>query len=247
MADTEPTREIVTRKDAIARGLKHYFTGVPCRNFGHVDVRFLSNNSCYECLRVKKAKRKGLIPESERKPRKPRLVGEERRARINQLAKSRYWKNRDIIRAQAKGYYKNNAVKNREAAKLRHWANRDKRVQYLRERYRDNAEYYKKKAGEWRKANPHLVRVYANNRRSRKLNATGSHTDQDVQAILAMQRGKCAYCRMKLRKYQVDHIIALSKGGANDRSNLQILCVRCNRSKSNMDPIAFAQRLGKLL
>ena len=47
--------EIINRKDAISQGLKHYFTGVPCRR-GGIAKRFVSNGVCQcdDCLNVKK-------------------------------------------------------------------------------------------------------------------------------------------------------------------------------------------------
>jgi len=47
--------EIITRKDAIAQGLKHYFTSKPCKN-GHIAPRFVSNSRCSICLREYKTK-----------------------------------------------------------------------------------------------------------------------------------------------------------------------------------------------
>ena len=40
----------VSRKEALAQGSKHFFTGVPCRR-GHVDKRFSSTNACLSCNR----------------------------------------------------------------------------------------------------------------------------------------------------------------------------------------------------
>ena len=41
------------------------------------------------------------------------------------------------------------------------------------------------------------------------------------------------------RMLEVDHIVPRSKGGTNDPSNLQVLCSRCNRAKSNRDSTDF--------
>ena len=84
--------------------------------------------------------------------------------------------------------------------------------------------------------------------RARKRRAVGTHTADDVDALMALQNGKCAYCRRSLKqRREVDHIVALSCGGSNDRSNLQLLCRSCNARKSDLDPIEFAQRIGMLV
>lgn len=96
-------------------------------------------------------------------------------------------------------------------------------------------------------ANKPKMAAIARNRRARQ-RAGGTHTEAEVMEIFAAQRGKCGYCRVKLGEiYHVDHIIALARGGTNDRRNLQILCVPCNKSKSARDPIDFAQSRGMLL
>ena len=40
--------QIITRKEAIAQGLKRYFTGKPCKN-GHIAERYCSTKSCLTC------------------------------------------------------------------------------------------------------------------------------------------------------------------------------------------------------
>ena len=56
--------EIITRKEALAKGLKKYFTGKPCKH-GHVAERYTATGQCKKCIRKKsniysKKKRKFL-------------------------------------------------------------------------------------------------------------------------------------------------------------------------------------------
>ena len=45
----------------------------------------------------------------------------------------------------------------------------------------------------------------------------------------------CCYCGRKVKKWTLDHIIPLSKGGPTRRWNLSKCCSRCNGDKSNHD------------
>jgi hypothetical protein len=40
---------IIARKEAIAQGLTHYFTGKPCKR-GHVGARYTKTSNCVECV-----------------------------------------------------------------------------------------------------------------------------------------------------------------------------------------------------
>ena len=54
---------------------------------------------------------------------------------------------------------------------------------------------------------------------------------RDVQAFVwNRDGGKCVRCESRER-LEFDHIIPLSRGGANTSRNLQLLCEACNRSK----------------
>jgi 5-methylcytosine-specific restriction endonuclease McrA len=115
------------------------------------------------------------------------------------------------------------------------------------------AGYQRRKAKEladcaaWRIKNAEVSRAIVRNYRA-KLRTGGKHTAADVAEIVRLQGGKCAYCRKPTGKsYHVDHVQPVAKGGSNARSNIQITCQPCNLRKSDVDPIAFAQRLGLLI
>jgi 5-methylcytosine-specific restriction endonuclease McrA len=72
------------------------------------------------------------------------------------------------------------------------------------------------------------------NYRAKKRLAGGTHTAEDIAEIFKLQRGRCAYCKKKLgKKYDVDHIKPVAKGGSNHRRNLQLTCPTCNHKKND--------------
>ena len=57
-------------------------------------------------------------------------------------------------------------------------------------------------------------------------------------SIKARDNHTCRYCSVSLAAephllLEVDHVIPVSRGGMSTPDNLQTLCWRCNRTKSN--------------
>ena len=59
--------------------------------------------------------------------------------------------------------------------------------------------------------------------------------DKIAQKVFNKQNGRCKFCGglFSFSQMEADHIIPWSKGGHTDEGNCQMLCVQCNRSKSN--------------
>jgi len=123
-------------------------------------------------------------------------------------------------------------------------AHPEKIIKHREETRKERNEYNAK----WRALNPEECRVYCRNRRARKLSAGGTHTVDDIKKLLALQKYKCAACKTSIKDaYHADHIEPLSKGGSNDKHNIQLLCPSCNHRKAASDPLDFMQSRGYLI
>lgn len=160
-------------------------------------------------------------------------------------------------------YNKNNAERVKES-KVRHYEkNKQKAIERASEwkkqhkqkvvesgakRYLKNRDSILEHNKAWNKLNPDKTRIYCATRRARVLNAEGSYDSTDIQFLMKSQRGLCVVCGRPLKKvFHVDHIVAISKGGGNNRENLQLLHRKCNQEKNAKDPIEFMQSRGFLL
>ena len=139
-------------------------------------------------------------------------------------------------------------------------ANRERKLDYTRKNRLDNLDARRAyDQARWKKPETRLRRRAAIKRNYdryrllwRKYNTLrrcdGQFTPDDIERIRKAQKGRCAVCRKPLRrKYEIDHIKPVTKGGNSRPSNLQLLCLPCNRRKSNKDPIQFHAGVGPVV
>lgn len=236
MADEKPKHQIVSRKDAKAAGLKFYFTGKPCRR-GHLEPRRTSGTCCDQCA--------AISLQTYRSGNREKVLGWDRawkdknREKRREQERARYAADPEKFKKKTRRSYAKNPERAREYSKNHHHANYP-----VNEEMREIA---RARTRQWMKDNPERAKANSHNSRAARKNIPGSHTEDDIVRIFKQQKGRCAYCRVKLGKYHIDHITAISKGGTNDARNLQLTCARCNLEKHARDPIRHAQTLGLLL
>lgn len=113
------------------------------------------------------------------------------------------------------------------------------RAKFHRDKYfREHRELYAARATAWLKAHPEAKLAYTAAYRSRLAGAKGKHTPAQLRELLKQQDGKCNACLCDIsEKPSPDHIVALSRGGSNYISNIQLLCGLCN-SRKHAKPFA---------
>ena len=116
-----------------------------------------------------------------------------------------------------------------------------------------NREYINAQRRQWAASNKEKVRQKTRIQQARRRSAKGKFSKEDISAILKSQKSKCAYfqfCGTKFScdgGYEIDHILAVSKGGTSDPNNIQLLCPTCNRRKGAKDAVMFSRSNGLLL
>lgn len=247
--------EIISRADARARGLKRFFTGLPCSD-QHIDQSYTATGKCVVCANEAKATWALLNKDrvraynaawhvdhaGERKiycKKRYDVNADKERISARSRAKKRWKDNKELVLRQIAIWRSNNPEKARKTSLASQAKYRKNNPEIIRFRKKD-----------WAKRNREVVRNYTRKRRAMRLAASGSHTLEDLRDILRLQKNKCAYCRIPFSKNiipNLDHIVALVNGGSEDRKNLQYLCKPCNSKKSDLDSIDFVRKQGMFL
>lgn len=243
--------KVISRDEAISQGLKHYFTGKPCKH-GHVNTRLVSNGRCCECkkMQAKNWRNKNNGYNKEYRTKNKEAIAEKK--------KEYYAKNKNKITEWGKDYRAKNKDKISEYRKQ----NRDKRYDQYKEWYAKNKDirnkkkkdYYiknKDKLAEWakeyRKQNPEqfflrnsLNRIFFNWKGSRgKAEELHGYTIEQLVARIEFQF-KDGMSWDNRSEWHIDHkkpIARFLEQGITDPkivnalSNLQPMWASENRSK----------------
>lgn len=170
--------------------------------------------------------------------------------------------NPEKIKAKSKAYYAKNSekliavskqwdIENREKANAADAAWRANNPERHKAAYtawrKANRERHLATQAKWRNENPEFIRMRDAARRE-----TGKKSSIKAKGLIArlmkLQRGLCPCCKLPLGEdFHMDHIEPLSRGGANSKSNIQLMRAECNMHKNAKDPIDFMQSRGYLL
>lgn len=89
-----------------------------------------------------------------------------------------------------------------------------------------------------------LLRTYVSalNRRAQAANITGSLSIPHLRGVILDSGGRCNWCGASVLgvEFEIDHILSVSRGGANTPDNLALACPDCNRQKSDKHPARYA-------
>lgn len=237
-------RPVPEREAAKAIGERFYFTGKPCKN-GHLSKRYTGTGICAVCAV------KNTLAHQKKQPWHPaRITAREIGKRHFSIGKpcihghtdKRFVSNGICVQCsidrcarwlKARPGYEATAARQRRAkdprghrAEAKRWAQNNKRA-------------VKEALKRWKAANPERVReigrIATSRRRTRQTGNGGFFTAADIAAIYQRQQGRCAACP-SINDLEIDHILPVVLGGTSNPSNLQLLCLPCNRSKGGKHP-----------
>lgn len=214
--------EIISRKEAVERGLPKYFTGKPCRR-GHIATRYTAG-ACTKCVSIRKADLYQQNRESVLAYMKVQGAAYRKNNPTKRVENGRRWKaaNKGKVLEQSRAQYAKNPERRREIARTSYFKRRDK------ERERRSA---------FRLANKGLINSYTGKRRAARIQRIPQWLSSDDKFLieeiysLAALRTKCTGV-----PHHVDHIIPLrgkTVSGLHVPQNLQVILGSENSRKGN--------------
>lgn len=157
----------------------------------------------------------------------------ENRAAISAKRKAAYAANPDAQRARSRAWYEQNRERGRESRRAYNLKHRERQREKAAAWYRDNKERHMELTRSWRAANPHKRRDLEQSRRAR----AGSYFVEHVDRLIVYEAfgGLCGICgdAVDRERFDIDHVVPISRGGEHSYANVQPAHPRCNQSKKN--------------
>jgi len=213
------------RKEAIASGAAHYFTGLPCDN-GHVDRRLTSNGQCLSCCREKVARKR----QAAKAAKAPQPISARKAAQ--QAGLIRYTSGKPCVRGHVAERFTINGqcvscCTEAQALSLK-----------------NNPEKHRAATRRWQVNNPEktraLKRPASANRRASQLKRTLPWlTDADFARIKVKHAEAAWMTKHTGIRHAVDHVYPLQGklvSGLHVPQNMRVIPMRENSRKNNKLP-----------
>lgn len=150
---------------------------------------------------------------------------------------ARYDRDRDKRIQEVRDYRAKNAEAISARRRSAYIENREERLAENKRNYAKHRASRVAAALEYQRSNPDVVTRTRNKRRAA---LSFDISSRDMRRLLARFRHRCAYCTRPLGpqgkdsglSLQWDHVVPLSRGGANSVANLAPSCRDCNMEKS---------------
>lgn len=133
-------------------------------------------------------------------------------------------------KSRRQSYLKN---KEKEKARAADWLKRypEKKAKQQSAWYNKNRERVIEKSKQWAVNNRAEFKINQHNRRVKIRNTHTPITKEQWNFLLEYSHYKCMCCGSS-ESLSLDHIVPISRGGKNTFQNIQVLCRRCNSTKS---------------
>lgn len=93
----------------------------------------------------------------------------------------------------------------------------------------------------WRRSNPHLLSEQLHRRRARLKAVPFDDCEERIQELRTCE--VCFWCKRRMERVTIDHVIPLAGGGTHTPENLVAACVSCNCSKNDKLPFKWLQEV----
>lgn len=168
---------------------------------------------CRSCMRISQQEHRARHPD--KAVTRQSLWRERNREKVNSMARS--WRER----------------------------NREKYISIVRKWKRLNPDKAKAVCAAWRAKYPHRAKAASSANSAMRRSAIASGVSNcEVSKWILLQPKECLWCGKDCgSRFEIDHVVPLSRGGRHELVNLCISCKKCNLSKHALMPEEFLARI----